>query len=280
MMTKLKSFPELLRRMYVFYGRANSKAEPSVRWGMELERRLASELYLERYGFKAYSQNEEDGVISEIFARIGTTNKTFIEFGVQDGLECNTHLLLHMGWKGLWIDGSEESCRAIQAKFRYVIESGQLKAVNSFITRENINDIFTENGFSGEIDLLSIDIDGNDYHIFKVINAVNPRVIIVEYNAKFPPSCLWIMPYDAKHVWDSSDKHGASLKAFEELGTKKGYRLVGTERNGVNAFFVREDLAKNLFASPPTAENLYNPFGGKLFIGGHPSKEFLPSDGE
>jgi hypothetical protein len=244
-------------------------------WEAASRKRLESDIYLERYGFKVYSQNEEDGIIHEIFRRIGLKYKTFIEFGVSDGLECNTHFLLHMGWSGLWLEGSEKFYKAIQRNFRSVIQSNRLKTVHTFITRENINEMFIKNGFSGEIDLLSIDIDGNDYHVFEAISAVDPRVVIIEYNAKFPPFCSWVMPYDARHIWDGSDKQGASLKALEELGNRKNYQLVGTNYNGVNAFFVRKDLAGDLFASPPTAENLYNPMRPVFHKSGHPAKAFL-----
>jgi hypothetical protein len=246
------------------------------RWEKELEKRINSPEYLEGYGYKVYSQNDEDGIIREIFSRIGTTNKKFIEFGVQDGLESNTHYLLFDGWNGLWIEGSENFYKEINKKFASVIRTGQLKAVNKFITCENINDIFLTNGLSGEIDLLSIDIDGNDYHVFESVSAINPRVVVIEYNAKFPPECRWVMPYNEKYIWDGSDNQGASLKAFEELGKRRNYQLVGTNSNGVNAFFVRRDLAKNLFPSPATAENLYNSLKLHLrYVSGHPAKKCL-----
>jgi hypothetical protein len=277
LLRRLALFRRLLGNMSVFYSNRDllfpSTAGPY--WEAEFKRRLESEIYLERYGFKVYSQNDEDGIIHEIFRRIGLKHKTFIEFGVMDGLECNTHFLLHMGWKGLWLEGSKQYYEAIQKNFSSVIQSGRLKTAHTFITRENINETFAENGFSGEIDLLSIDIDGNDYHVFEAISAVNPRVVVIEYNAKFPPFCSWAMPYDARHVWDGSDRFGASLKALEELGDRKNYQLVGTNCNGINAFFVRKDLAENLFASTPTAENLYNPMRPVFYKNGHPAKTFL-----
>ena len=111
---------------------------------------------------------------------------------------------------------------------------------------------------------MSIDIDGNDYWIWEVINCVNPRVVVIEYNAKFPPDFEWVMEYNEKHVWQGDDNHGASLKSLELLGEKLGYKLVGTNFTEVNAFFVKKDLTKDLFASPAAAENLYNPW--RLFI--------------
>jgi hypothetical protein len=167
-----------------------------------------------------------------------------------------------LDWKGLWIEGDQRYCELIRKNFESVTADGRLTVVNQFVNRENINDIFTENGFTGEIDLLSIDIDGNDYYIFEVISSVNPRVIIIEYNGKFPPECDWKMLYNKDHVWNLSDNFGASLNALEDLGARKGYQLVGT--NGTNAFFVRNDLAQNLFPMPATAANLYNWGGGHI----------------
>lgn len=244
-----------------------------VRWELKTLERLENDKALERYGYKVYSQNDEDGIIEEIFSRIGTTNKKFIEFGLQNGLESNTHYLLHKGWSGLWIEGSSDYCDEIESKFTNLLRNGKLKLANRFITVENINDIFLENNITGEIDLLSIDIDGNDYHIMKAINVVKPRVIMVEYNAKFSPDYEWYMPYDAEHIWDETERYGASLKAYELLGRKLGYELVGTNLTGYNAFFVREDLTKELFLKPATAENLYNPMRKNLmFECAHPSK--------
>jgi len=230
----------------------------------ELQQRLQNPLYLEQYGYKVFSQNDEDGIIDEIFTRIGTANKKFVEFGVEDGLECNSHFLLHKGFSGLWIEGSKKSCNKIKRLFKEPLKQGQLALANAFITAENINEIISANFTVGEIDLCSIDIDGNDYHVWKAINCVSPRVVVIEYNSLFPPKHEWVMPYNANHLWDgdmlnASDNMGASLKSLELLGDTLGYRLVGTNLNGLNAFFVKKELAKDLFVSPPSAEKLYNP---------------------
>jgi hypothetical protein len=227
---------------------------------IELAERLKDPIRLERYGYKVYSQNDEDGIIAEIFKRIGTTNKKFIEFGVQDGLESNGHFLLHKGWQGLWIDGSSDYCKEIRSKFKKPIEQKQLNVVNAFIDKDNINDLISRGGgMAGEIDLLSIDIDGNDYHVWKAISCVSPRVVCIEYNSKFPADFEWVMKYNPKHIWDESDNWGVSLKSLEVLGKELGYQLVGTNMNGVNAFFVKKELAKNLFVLPANSENLWNP---------------------
>ena len=235
-----------------------------VKWDLITENRLSDKKFLEGHGYKVYSQNDEDGIIQEIFRRIGITNKVFIEIGVQDGIECNTHYLLLLGWQGVWIEASEACVDEIKRKFSYVINNGILKVRNEFVMRENINNLLIEAELPEDIDLLSIDIDGNDYYVFEAVDSVKPRVILIEYNAKFPPECSWKMPYCKDYIWNGTDRHGASLKALEELADSKGYVLVGTNINGVNAFFVRADLAQGLFPLPHTAENLYNPL--RLFL--------------
>jgi hypothetical protein len=226
---------------------------------IELAERLKDTIRLERYGYKIYSQNDEDGIIAEIFKRIGETNKKFVEFGVNDGLESNGHFLLHKGWQGLWIEGSSSYCKQIHDKFKEPIAEKQLSVVNAFIDKDNINDLIAGGNMNGDIDLLSVDIDGNDYHIWKAISCINPRVVCIEYNAKFPPDFEWIMKYNKKHIWDYSDNQGASLRSLEILGKELGYQLVGTNLNGVNAFFVKKKLAKDLFILPASSENLWNP---------------------
>ncbi|MDR2776135.1 MAG: hypothetical protein LBC19_15645 [Tannerella sp.] len=234
---------------------------------------------LELHGFTVYSQNDEDGIIQEIFKRIGTTSKIFIEFGAGDGMQNNTVYLLMQGWRGHWIEGCSAFVSKIKKVYKRAIDRGQLFIENSFITKDNINSLLGKH-FPGEIDLLSIDIDGNDYYIWGNINCINPRVVVVEYNAKFPPPCSFVMEYDETHQWDESDKMGMSLQAATDLGESLGYRLVGTNLNGVNAFFVRKDIIPEnesaLFPLPATAENLYNPACYSLtFTGGHPAKHFL-----
>lgn len=131
-------------------------------------------------------------------------------------------------------------------------------------------------GDGKEIDLLSIDIDGNDWWVWDAIKCVSPRVVIIEYNAKFPPDFEWVMEYNEKHIWHGDDEQGASLKALELLGEKLGFQLVGTNVMGANAFFVRADLAKDLFVKPATAEKLYNPTRWMMqYKSGHIPRKYI-----
>lgn len=202
-----------------------------LKWQIDLEERLKDPKYLEAYGYKVYSQNDEDGIIHEIFNRIGTNTKIFIEFGVDKGIESNCHSLLLQGWSGLWIEGRKQAYEQVLRRFAPAIRQGKLEVLNKYITIENINQIIKDYGKS-EIDILSIDVDGNDWHIWNAVNIVNPRLVIIEYQGKFPPEIDWVMAYNEDHVWDRSDRSGASLKALEILGRKKGYQLVGTNITG------------------------------------------------
>ncbi|MBI1812272.1 FkbM family methyltransferase [Candidatus Peregrinibacteria bacterium] len=204
--------------------------------------------FIERH---EYSQNGEDGIIAAVFAMIGTTNRSCVEFGVEDGMESNTrHLIVKKGWKGLLMDGSHE-----------VLER---RVHREFITTENIEDLFRKYHVPKEFDLLSIDIDGNDYWIWKAITTYRPRVVIIEYNAHLPPEESKTIPYDPAFVWDTTDYYGASLLALRKLGEAKGYTLLGTDRNGVNAFFVESSLVPGHF-DPLLWPQTYHPpaFKGK-----------------
>lgn len=221
--------------------------------------RYKDEKRLLKYGYKVFSQGDEDGIICEIMERINIGKGFFVEFGVGDGLENNTTYLIVKGWKGVWIEGNKKYCQNITRKFKSQITEGTLTLKNSYISKENILHLFNELKIPHEFELLSIDLDGNDYWIWETLRDYKPKIVVMEYNATFHPDCKWIMKYNAHHVWKSSNYFGASLKSLEELGAKKGYKLVGCSFSGMNAFFVREDLIADKFADPFSAENHYEP---------------------
>jgi hypothetical protein len=238
--------------------------------------RHADPLRLERSGYRVYSQFDEDGIIAEIFRRIGETARTFVEFGAGDGFENCTAFLLFQGWSGLWIEGDPKRVETIRAARAKEIAAGKLSVRQALVTPDNIDSLIASAGFNGEIDLLSVDIDGNDHHVLERIEIVRPRVVVVEYNAKFPPPLKWVMPRDDRHVWDESDQSGASLAALHEMMASRGYALVGCSIAGVNAFFVRKDLADGKFAEPFDPENHYQPpryYLAPGFYVGHPARK-------
>lgn len=194
--------------------------------------------------FRAFSQWGEDGVIQYLVRAIGIERCVFIEFGVENYTESNTRFLLcNNNWTGLVIDGSEEHIQYIKNDPIYWRHN--LKAECSFITAENINDIISRNGIRGEIGLLSVDIDGNDYWVWKAIDVVNPVIVVAEYNARFGPTRRVSTPYDPAFMRSKAHHsfvyYGASLAALCSLGAAKGYSLVGCNTAGNNAFFVRND---------------------------------------
>ena len=241
-------------------------------WTNELARpRYADPKRLLRYGFKVYSQSDEDGIIQEIFNRVGTSNRIFVEFGVESGVECNSVKLLVEGWRGLWLDGGTQHVAKIHTLFRTFIDDRRLTANEAFIFAENINSLLEQGGVTGEIDFLSIDIDNNDYWVWKAITAIKPRVVAIEYNATLRPPMSLVVPYDPDRRWDGTNYFGASLEALVRLGRSKGYRIVGCSFSGANAFFVRDDIAEGLFLEPATAEEHYEPprYFFAMLRGGH-----------
>jgi hypothetical protein len=221
--------------------------------------RYADPKRLLRHGFKVYSQHDEDGIIQEIFRRIGTSNRTFVEFGVETGVECNTAKLLIEGWRGLWIEANAQACKSIAAMFDPALRDRSLTLKQSLVTAENINTLIRGAELSGEIDLLSIDVDFNDYWIWKAVEIVKPRVVAIEYNAGLRPPLSLTVPYQPSHSGGGTNFFGASLEALVRLGLVKGYRIVGCNISGSNAFFVREDLCADHFIEPATAEEHYEP---------------------
>jgi hypothetical protein len=199
--------------------------------------------------FKVFSQWGDDGIIEFLVSYLDIPSKTFIEFGVEDYTESNTRfLLINRNWSGLVMDGSKKNIDFIQKDNIYW--QHELTAKQVFVTKENINKEIVDSGFSGELGILHVDIDGNDYWIWKEIDSVNPVIIIVEYNSVFGKDRAITVPYDPSFV--RNEKHysdlffGASIKAFVTLGQSKGYSFIGCNTAGNNAYFVRNDKMKEL----------------------------------
>ena len=216
---------------------------------------------LEHFGRKVYSQNDEDGILQEIFRRIGVTpaQGIFIECGSGSGIENNTHYLLRQGYSGVWLEGSAHWVEKTRRTFRMYVEPGQLAIEQLFITAEAIDSALSAIARGRGVVLLSIDLDGNDYWIWKAVHSISPAVVLIEYNARCPPPIAQVQRYRPDHEWSGGDYFGATLSALEKLGAEKGYRLVGCNITGMNAFFVRADLVGDRFPYELTAEHLYQP---------------------
>lgn len=211
-----------------------------------------------RWNAHMYSQNFEDSIVAEILARIGEGSRTFIEIGVESGEECNTRLLLQLGWRGLWIEASPRHVARARTVFASEIAAGRLKIVEARVTRENVQDHIAAAGFAGDLDFLSLDVDHNTSHIWRGIST-RPRFACVEYNGNLPPTLPFEAEYDPLAVWNGDCNYSASLKSLELIGKEKGLALVGCDLFGVNAFFVRDELTADRFLAPFTAETHWEP---------------------
>jgi hypothetical protein len=212
-----------------------------------------------RFNAQMFSQGPEDGVIAEIFRRIGARDRRFVEIGVGDGRENTTRLLLTLGWTGFWVEGGVENAAAIRRDFADFIASGRLTLVEAFVTQDNVGGLLRSAGAPEAFDFLSIDVDMNTYHVWRGLEGMRPRVAAIEYNASVPAPYEFVVPRVDDAVWDGSNWYGASLKSLELLGRERGMALVGCDLFGVNAFFVGEDEDLTGFAAPFTAERHFRP---------------------
>ena len=201
--------------------------------------------------FKVFSQWGDDGMIQFLvnYLDIPKEAEKFVEFGVENYTEANTRfLLINNNWQGLIMDGSDEHMKYVRQDDIYW--RFQLEAKPIFVTRENINDLLSESGMTGEIGLLHIDIDGNDFFVWQSIHVVNPIIVIVEYNSVFGSNKPWSVAYDKGFIrskYHHSNLYwGTSLLSLCDLAAEKGYGFIGCNSNGNNAFFVRNDKLKEL----------------------------------
>lgn len=212
-------------------------------------RHLESIASLDEAEFRVFSQWGEDGIIQYLLSKVAIADRSFVEFGVEDYRESNTRFLLYNDqWRGMVIDASPahiETIRSDEIYWRF-----ELQAVQSFVTAENIDGLIRRHGYSGDIGLLSIDVDGNDYWIWKAIQGISPRIIICEYNSLFGAERAVTIPYDAAfqrtRAHHSNLYFGASLAALCRLAEARNYAFVGSNCAGSNAFFVRRDVQGSL----------------------------------
>jgi hypothetical protein len=204
--------------------------------------------------FRIRSQNEEDGLLLALFKRVGTTNRRCVEIGCGSNGGNSGFLVQECGWTGLMVDANRASIATVRLRYA----GHAVTIVKHRVTREDVNDLLTAYGFTGELDLLSLDIDGNDYWVWEAMSLCSPRVVVLEYNWLFGPERAVTIPYDADFKVGASGTRsyrGASLAAFVHLAHRKGYRLVATER--VNGIFLRNDVAPEIAAI--TVANGYRP---------------------
>jgi hypothetical protein len=214
-------------------------------------------------GFRVFSQFEEDGILLFIFSLIGDGNRTFLDVGSGDGINSNcANLALNFGWSGLFIDGDSES---IERGRQFYANHPNTWAYppqfrHAMVTRENFDALVAESGIGPDIDLFSIDIDGNDYWVWDALERVQPRVVIVETHTEFGMRNI-VVPYDPNYVYPGKHPtyHGASPVAMANLAAKKGYRLVGCNNYGFNTIYVKCGVGESLLPEVPVESVLEHP---------------------
>jgi len=198
------------------------------------------------------SQNEEDGITHALLRAAGRGPGRTVEIGCGTNGGNTGFLVGELGFEGLMVDASDENLAGVRARFRPAL----LTTARAWVTREGIDALLAEHGFTGEVDVLSIDIDGNDVWLWEALEAVRPRIAVVEFNSLFGPTRSVAVPYDpafSMRAVEGADGmyYGASLTALTRVARRKGMRLVTTDHRGVNAFFVREGLAPEIPAVEP-----------------------------
>ena len=232
---------------------------------------------LSKYEYSLFSQNGEDGILRYIFSQIGYSTRFFVEIGFEV-TECNSlRLMVKERVDGLFIDGVERSVKKFN-KAAKKSHFSNVKAINKFLDVDNLKDtLLYEGHIPTEIDLLSIDVDGNDYWFWEKINFITPRLVIVEYNASLGPDVSLAVPYDP--LFERHKKHdsgfycSASLTAFNKLAIQKGYSLIGCDSAGVNAFFMRNDCLTDKFPVLTPAE-AYRPHASRINRGISQEEQF------
>jgi hypothetical protein len=240
------NFPDFSERSLLLAGKTAARQLP-------YDRKIRD---LSEVEFRVFSQWGEDGIVEWLVSQIGVPNTRFVEFGVENFREANCRfLLMNRNWKGLVFDGNEQHMTDLRSERMYWMFDLTAKA--AFVTAENIDSLITDAGFSGPLGILSIDIDGNDYWVWKSIQSVDPAIVICEYNPILGDRYPITVPYDSKFTRFSGHHSGlyfgCSIGAIRQLATSRGYTFVGTNSNGINAFFVRNDLAAPVLAKLETA---------------------------
>jgi hypothetical protein len=221
----IKMLPAILRKLYL----------------SDVELAPPYDLLAQRFHYR--SQNEEDGLLLALFKRIGTTDRRAVEIGCGNNGGNSGFLVAECGWTGLMVDADRAKLALVRQRFA----GHAVTTAKARVTREAINSVLEHYGFTGELDLLSIDIDGMDYWLWEAITACRPRVVAIEYNWLFGAERAVTIPYDASFIVGQKGTRayrGASLPALVDLGRRKGYRLIATER--VNGIFLRNDIAPEI----------------------------------
>ncbi len=225
--------------------------------------RSGNKFSLQDTGFRVFSQFEEDGILLYIFAAIGSERQCFVDIGAGDGINSNcANLAVNFGWHGVFIDGNQHNIARGQKFYDKHPDTWAYPPmfVKSLVQRENINDLIRSTGITGVVDLLSIDIDGNDYWIWDALDVIDPRVVIVETHIEFGMRSI-VVPYDKDYSYPGKhpDYHGASPVAMAKLAERKGYRLVGANVYGFNTIYIKRGIGEDIIPTVSVESILAHP---------------------
>ncbi|SAI34510.1 Uncharacterised protein [Bordetella ansorpii] len=233
-------------------------------------------LDLSGLGPSLYAQGTEEAILARLMARIAPTTRHCVDIGASDGLRnSNTALLLReQGWQGLLVEASAYRYDKLRANYG---AAGNVQLRREQVQPDTVDALLREAGVPEDFDLLSLDIDGNDYWVWQGLTAFQPRIVAIEYNPYYAPPERWVMCFNPEHAWDGSTYYGASLESLYHLGQRKGYELVCCDDMGNNAFFVRRDLYPLLGIADNSPSVLFRPamyklryVGHNTFVTGHP----------
>jgi hypothetical protein len=242
------------------------------------------EIDLSKFERTVFSQYGEDGVVEKIFEVIEPTHKYAVEFGASDGIEHNNmrRLVVEEGWGGLQIEGDKKLAQ--RNAYNYKDYYPRVRSIHAFVYPGNIEIIFEDNDVPTDFDYLVIDIDSNDYYVWRAIQQYRPKLVQIEYNAAWPPPKLAVVDFHPLNFWDGTDYHGASIQSYYELAKKKGYELVYGNQAGNNLFFVDRQYYDRFGLEDNSPERFYRPpdfgveEGGRAPNGrGLPRFEALPN---
>jgi len=263
-------FYNLIRKLKLFLTNKTNNEFLSKLYIEEIHKKL-KEKNVNQYalkGFKAYSQNEEDGIIEAIFDDIGTTNKIFCEIGIGDCIENNSHYLVLKGWRGVWVDSRKKYINKLNQKINANQDILDLKI--NIVNKNNINEIIKssqilKNYIGKKIDFFSIDIDSYDIDCLLALTIIKPRLICIEYNAKFNQNIKLEINKINNFDWEYDDYFGSSLGLINEKLEKINYTLIATNITGSNAFYVINELVDKCKTKGQTLKQLYSPANFELF---------------
>lgn len=264
-----KKFQELRRDVrHDFFNSMKSAATTRIdqRYLFNFYQQMASQgsvPALKDTGYRVFSEFEEDGKILFLFAVLGIHNNTFIDLGSANGISSNcANLAFNFGWYGLFVDGDERRIREGESYYKNHPDTRLFPPVfvNSKITRENVNELIGNAGFEGEVDFMSVDLDGYDYWVWDALEIINPRVVMIETHIEFGMNNI-VVPYDSEYEYPGihPEYHGASPVAMKKLAEKKGYRLVGANNYGFNTIYVRNGLREDLIPEVSVESILTHP---------------------